>query len=86
MYCHSCVQDWSNAHAASEGTLVPDMRSKEDKKPTVADSTAATAMTVATKTATKSLLDDAYPDMLPIAATALDFWTQGKTEVNLLVF
>ena len=43
-------------------------------------------MTVATKTATKSLLDDAYPDMLPIAATALDFWTQGKTEVNLPVF
>ena len=35
------------------------------------------------KTANKSLLDDAYPDMLSIAATALDFWTKGKTEASL---
>jgi len=31
---------------------------------------------------TKSLLGDAYPDMMSMASTALDFWIKGKTEVR----
>lgn len=32
---------------------------------------------------TKHLLNDAYPDMVSIASTALDFWMKGKTEVHI---
>ena len=38
------------------------------------------------KTAMKSLLDDAYQYLLSISATALEFWTKGKTEVQSLLF
>ncbi len=31
---------------------------------------------------TKHLLGDAYPDMMSMASTALDFWVKGKTEVR----
>ncbi len=31
---------------------------------------------------TKNLLGDAYPDMMSMASTALDFWIKGKTEVR----
>lgn len=75
-----CLQDWSNGSAAPPVMTESD-KAKQGDKPAVTD----TSLVVATKPATKSLLDDAYPDMLSIAATALDFWTKGKTEVGQLL-
>lgn len=77
MLCYPCLQDWSNGNAIPPVVPSDSDKPKKGEKPAVPD----TALVVATKPATKSLLDDAYPDMLSIAATALDFWTKGKTEV-----
>ena len=88
----SLAQAWSGQEQLTQISLVAKAgasKTEKDKvkqdlqvrKPEDAPVVVATADPKPIKTATKSLLDDAYPDMLSIAATALEFWTKGKTEV-----
>ncbi len=61
---------------AKDGALavVDPTKEEEDQKPDVRAPPAPPT--------TKHLLGDAYPDMMSMASTALDFWTKGKTEVR----
>ncbi len=60
---------------AKDGALaVVDPTKEEDQKPDVRAPPAPPT--------TKHLLGDAYPDMMSMASTALDFWIKGKTEVR----